>query len=73
MTHTDSLIRYLRSHPGASSLDIIRDLLIVNTTGRISDARERGVDIECRKVEGVSRYFVVEKIEPIKGEQTVAW
>jgi len=26
MTQTDRLIRYLRAHPGASSLDIIRDL-----------------------------------------------
>ena len=71
MTQTDRLIRYLRAHPGASSLDIIRDLSIVNTTGRISDARDRGVVIECRKVEGVSRYFVKEaRLEPITGVQT---
>ena len=39
MTQTDRLHRYLLSHPGASSLEIIRDLAVTNATGRVSDLR----------------------------------
>ena len=49
MTQTDRLIRYLREHPGASSLEITMALALVNVTGRVSDARAEGFVIECRK------------------------
>lgn len=49
MSQTDRLIRYLREHDGATSLDITLALAIVNVTGRISDARAEGHVIECRK------------------------
>ncbi len=42
MTQASRLYAYLASHPGASSLEIIRDLAITNATGRISDLREKG-------------------------------
>ena len=49
MTQTDRLIRFLRDHPGSTSLELTLALGIVNTTGRISDARKEGHVIECRK------------------------
>lgn len=59
-TQTDRLVRYLRRHPGASSLDIVNDCRILNTTGRISDARREGHVIDCRRVDGVARYWLRE-------------
>lgn len=64
MTQTDRLIRYLRRNPGASSLDITLDCAIVNTTGRISDARARGLVIVCEtRRDGVKGYRIVEQGE----------
>ena len=40
MTQKERLRLYLENHPGASSLEIIRDLSITNATGRISDLRD---------------------------------
>jgi hypothetical protein len=61
-TQTERLIRYLRSNPGASSLEIVRDCLIVNTTGRISDIRALPqYDVECRRRrDGRDGYWLVE-------------
>jgi hypothetical protein len=60
-TQTDRLIAYLRSHPGSSSLELTLALGIVNTTGRISDARKEGHVVSCvRDKAGVARYSVVE-------------
>lgn len=54
-------LRFLREHPGASSLDITRELLVVNVTGRISDLRAAGYKVECRKrPDGYDGYVVVE-------------
>jgi len=56
------LLRYLREHPGASSLEITLALRIVNVTGRVSDLRAEGYDVKCAKDdEGVARYRVVEQ------------
>lgn len=60
MTQTQRLVQYLRSHPGASGLELIAALTIVNHTGRISDARAAGFDIVCEKREGISRYWLKE-------------
>ncbi len=47
MTQTDRLIRFLRANPSATSLEITLACQIVNVTGRVSDARAQGFDIEC--------------------------
>ena len=61
MRQADRLLHYLRLNPGASSLDIIRDLGVVNTTGRISDLRARGHVIDCRRrADRLLGYWVVE-------------
>jgi hypothetical protein len=57
-TQVARLLSYLRGHPGASSLDIIRDVRIVNTTGRISDIRALGHTVEAVRVEGIFRYWL---------------
>lgn len=58
MTQAARLLIYLSLNPGASSLEITRDLLIVNVTGRLSDLRAAGNVIEAKRVNGVWRYFV---------------
>ncbi len=65
------LLRWLRDHPGASSLEITSNLWIVNVTGRVSDLRAAGYVIDCRKApDGFDRYFVREaRPEPLLGEQ----
>jgi len=60
MTQPTRLLAYLKEHPGASSLEIVRDLAIVNTTGRISDLRDAGYRIDKeRDQRGVWRYHLV--------------
>ena len=67
-------LRYLREHPGASSLEIVRDLRIINTTGRISDLRRAGYDVVClRRPDGVDGYVVREPVAVTKGEQVAVW
>ena len=61
MTQADRLLAYLRANPGASSLEIVRDTLIINTTGRISDLRAKGHRIHSWRTEsGIWRYAVLE-------------
>lgn len=69
------LLRWLRSNPGASSLEITEALRLVNVTGRISDLRAAGYVIECRTdPERTKRYYVREpRPEPIRGEQVAMW
>lgn len=60
-TQCDRLRDYLRDRPGASSLEITLDLAIVNVTGRISDLRAKGVEVECyRRKDGRDGYRLVE-------------
>jgi Helix-turn-helix domain len=68
MTQVDRLYAYLRTHPGASSLDIVRDCGIVNTTGRISELRQAGHPVLVERVDGVYRYRLLK--EPV---QLGAW
>lgn len=65
------LLRWLRDHQGASSLEVTAALSIVNVTGRVSDLRAAGYVIECRKgSDRRDRYFVKERRpEPVRGEQ----
>ena len=58
-TQTARLLRYLEEHPGATSLDITINLRIVNVTGRVSDLRKEGHNIECRRERTVDRYYLV--------------
>jgi hypothetical protein len=60
-TQTERLVRYLRSHPGASGMEIIAALALPKYTSRISDARDQGFDIECVKERGINRYYLREK------------
>jgi hypothetical protein len=56
VTQADRLRDYLRS-----SLEVTRDLLIVNVTGRVSDLRARGLDVRCAKRrDGYDGYWIVE-------------
>ena len=71
LTQVERLIAYLREHPGASSLEITLALKVVNVTGRISDIRKfPSLDVECRTVKGVSRYWLVQK--PVQAELGLA-
>lgn len=70
------LLRWLRSNPDSSSLEITTALLIVNVTGRISDLRAAGYLIECRKDPRtrVDRYRVIEPKPITAGEQVgIGW
>lgn len=60
-TQADRLLAFLRSHPGASSLEITQALALVNVTGRVSDLRARGLVIEAQRVKGVYRYWLIEQ------------
>lgn len=61
MSQASRLLAYLRANPGASSLDIVRDLLILNTTGRISDLRAAGYSVHSwRAAGGIWRYMILE-------------
>ena len=62
MTQADRLLRFLREHPGSSSLEITDALRLPNVTGRVSDLRAAGYTVLCiRDREGVRRYRVVER------------
>jgi hypothetical protein len=61
MTQTDRLQAYLSSHPGSSSLEITLAIGCVNVTGRVSDLRAKGVEVQARRDrDGVFRYRIVE-------------
>lgn len=50
MTQADRLLLALEHAPlGLTSLDIVTELRIINTTGRISDLRARGHRIDCKR------------------------
>jgi hypothetical protein len=60
-TQKERLVEFLRSHPGATSLEITLACRIVNVTGRVSDARADGLDIRCeRRSDGEQGYTVYE-------------
>jgi hypothetical protein len=45
LTQCERLLAYLRERGEVTSLGIVLDLRILNTTGRISDLRAQGYDI----------------------------
>lgn len=71
MTQSAKLAWYLQKNPGASSLEITRDLFIVNVTGRVSDLRARGIDVVCfTREDGNKGYRIVVPRSVTVGEQT---
>ena len=65
MTQASRLREYLRTHPGASSLEIQLAMRITNATGRISDLRailrvEGGDVVKEKRPDGHDGYRVVE-------------
>jgi hypothetical protein len=60
MTQTERLVRYLRTHPGASGMEIIAALALPKYTSRISDARAQGFDVVCVKEGRLNRYYLRE-------------
>lgn len=63
MTQADRLLALLQREGdgGVTSLEIVQELKIINTTGRISDLRARGHRIDCKR-EG--EYFVFRLVPP---------
>jgi len=58
-TQVERLVRYLRSNPGASGLELVTNLAMPKYTSRISDARDQGYVIDCAKDrDGVNRYTI---------------
>jgi hypothetical protein len=67
-SQTDRLVDLLERAPGASSLEITLAIGCVNVTGRVSDARKAGHNIEAvRDERGVFRYYLRPKVTT--GEQ----
>lgn len=63
MTQPARLLAYLRSHPGATSLEITLALAIPNVTGRVSDLRAAGHVVACeRRFDGNLGYRIVEPV-----------
>ena len=73
MTQVERLVAYLRTHPGATGMEIVTNLRMPKYTSRISDARAQGIDIQCRKVDGVNGYLVIEPRPVDKGETVPLW
>jgi len=64
VTQTDTLIRFLRGNPGATSLEITLATSLVNVTGRVSDARAAGYTVECRtRTDKRKGYWLVERAQ----------
>ena len=59
MSQADRLLQFLkeRGSRGATSLEIISALKILNTTGRISDLRASGHTIDCIRDHELYRYI----------------
>ena len=68
-TQTARLLDYLRTHQGATSLEITLAIDCVNVTGRVSDLRSQGYTIDCRKERGRDRYYLVERQRVTTGVQ----
>jgi hypothetical protein len=69
-TQVERLVAYLRSHPGASGMEIVRALSLPKYTSRVSDARAQGIDIVCeRRSDGEFGYTVQERQRVTTGSQ----
>lgn len=71
MTQVDRLVAYLRANPGATAMELIRELAMPKYTSRVSDARDRGINVVCVKGDdGLNRYYILEPLAPLTGTQT---
>lgn len=69
-TQVDKLLIYLANNPGASARDIIDATGICKYTSRISDARDKGHTIACRKRDdGQDGYWIMPRRAAVVGEQ----
>jgi len=71
MTDWQRVVAFLRDHPDSSVMEIRLALWVSNVTGRMSDARNNGIEfVKHRDDKGVYRYSIVRKWpEPITGDQ----
>lgn len=61
MTQTARLAAYLRTHPGATGLEIIHALALPKYTSRISDLRAQGIEVVCEtRSDGRKGYRLVD-------------
>lgn len=57
MTQTEKLLALLQTEPSVSSLEVTLRAGIVNVTGRVSDLRDKGIDVRAhRDRDGIWRY-----------------
>jgi hypothetical protein len=69
-TQVERLLAYLAANPGATGLEIVTTLAMPKYTSRISDARDQGHTIECRKrPDGRDGYWIVPRRVVTTGEQ----
>lgn len=75
MTQAQRLLAFLRSNPGTTTMQIQLGMspFIANPRARISDLRAQGFRIECRRVEGVDRFYLEERPAPLNGTQRGLW
>lgn len=69
------LLAFVRANPGCTTMDIQLGMrpFIANPRARISDLRAVGFLIECRREQGVDRYYVREaRPAPLLGVQESA-
>ena len=50
MSQNDKVLNYLKEHKKITSMDAINNLRITRLSARISDLRERGIDIDTEIV-----------------------
>ena len=77
MTQVDRLVAYVRAHPGATAMQLVTELAMPKYTSRVSDARDRGINIVClRGDDGLNHYFVLDPLArpaPLAGTQLGAF
>lgn len=72
-TQTQRVIGFIAANPGCTALDLMRGLdpFVANPRARISDARQQGHTIECRRrSDGVNGFWVVPRRIVDVGEQS---
>lgn len=69
VTQCERLLAYLRSNREVTSLGIVLDLRIINTTGRISDLRAQGHDIVGTRDENGVWFYRLREATPVAAGQ----
>ncbi len=63
MTQNRRLLEFLAWNNHASTLEVIRATNILNLTGRVSELRAKGIDIDCRQEGTIFYYSLMEPLE----------